>query len=111
MPLIDQVKHICNRLVAHGWRELLLQHGLDITADDLKEELSKELSNINRTIRGFEDFALEGKRGIEPGHPARSLFYHALASPNVIIGANGSELTSFPTLAELETVENYVYGI
>ncbi|OOR09981.1 hypothetical protein BW897_24785 [Bacillus cereus] len=111
MSLIEQVRQICNRLAEHGWRDLFLQHGLDIAADDLKTELLKELPNINRQIKGFEDFAKEGKRGIEPGQPARSLFYHALASPNVIVGANNLELTTFPTLAEIETVENYVYGI
>ncbi|WP_223827855.1 hypothetical protein [Bacillus atrophaeus] len=108
--LIDQVKQLCDRLADHGLRDLLLEHGLDITADNIKEELLKPLT-INRTIKGFEDFAVEGTRGIEPGHPARSLLYHALASPSVIIDGNGLELTSFPTLAEIETVENYVFGI
>lgn len=74
MSLIEQVRQICNRLAEHGWRDLFLQHGLDIAADDLKTELLKELPNINRQLKGFEDFALEGKRGIEPGQPARSLF-------------------------------------
>ena len=45
--------------------------------------LSQPLSQIDRTVPGFEDFALEGQRGIEPGRPARSLLFHALASPNV----------------------------
>ena len=111
MALIDQVKQICTRLKDHGWGDLFLQHGLDITANDLESALLEELTTINRKIKGFEDFALEGKRGIEPGHPARSLLYHALASSNVQTGVNNSELTTFPTLAELEIVENYVYGI
>ncbi|MBY0015190.1 MULTISPECIES: hypothetical protein [Bacillus cereus group] len=111
MFLIDEVKQICNRLANHGWRDLLLQHGLDIKADNLEEVLRKELFSINRDVKGFEDFSIEGKRGIEPGQPSRSLLYHALASPNVVLGADGLELTSFPTLAELEVVENYVYGI
>ena len=63
MALIE-VKSICNRLAPAGWKDLLLNHGLDITADDLKKELNKELSVIDRSIPGFEDFALEGKRGI-----------------------------------------------
>jgi hypothetical protein len=88
-----------------------LQHGLDITAEDLKKELLKELPSINRQIEGFEDFAIEGKRGIEPGNPSRSLLFHAVASPNVIKKANGQELDAFPTLAEIEKVENFVYGI
>lgn len=97
---------MCERLANRGWKELFLRHGLDITSSNLKEEFLKELPGIDRSINGFEDFALEGIRGIEPGQPARSLFYHALASPNVVEG-----LTDFPTWSELESVENYVYGI
>ncbi|MFE5392734.1 hypothetical protein [Bacillus thuringiensis] len=112
MSLIEQVRQICNRLAEHGWRDLFLQHGLDITAADLKQELLKDIhAKIKRKLKGFEDFSLEGTRGIEPGHPARSLFYHSLASPNVVTGVDGLELTSFPTLGELEIVENYIYGI
>ncbi|MCU4986456.1 hypothetical protein OB991_24200 [Bacillus cereus] len=110
--MIEQVRQICNRLAEHGWRDLFLQHGLDITAADLKQELLKDIhAKTNRKLKGFEDFSLKGTRGIEPGHPARSLFYHALASPNVVTGMDGLELNSFPTLGELEIVENYVYGI
>jgi hypothetical protein len=111
MALIDEVKAICDRLAPFGWAELLREHGLDITAANLKQELTKNLPNIKRTVRGFEDFALEGKQGIEPGHPARSLLYHALASPNVLTRIDGSDIKKFPTLAELDTIENYVYGI
>jgi len=111
MALIEEVKKICSRLAVHGWRDLLLQHGLDITASDLKTELTKVLPHIKREIKGFEDFALEGKRAIEPRNPARSLLFHALASPNVVSGVDGQELRAFPTLAEIDTVENYVYGI
>lgn len=111
MALIENVIKICNRLAPHGWRDLLLRHGLDITATNLKQELAKELPSINREIKGFEDFAFEGKRGIEPGNPAWSLLFHALASPSVVKSADGSDLTAFPTLAEIETVENYVYGV
>jgi hypothetical protein len=112
MALIDSVKEICNRLAPAGWRDLLLKHGLDITASDLKKELDKELPAIDRSIPGFEDFALEGKMGIDPGNPSRSLLFHALASPNITTNGDnpGTELAEFPTLAEIEIVENYVYG-
>lgn len=111
MPLIDQVKQVCDRLAVHGWRDLLLEHGLDIKATDLAQELTKELASINRGIAGFADFAFEGRRGIQSGSPHRSLLFHALASPGVIKGVSGSNLGAFPTLAELEVVENYVYGV
>jgi len=111
MSLIDEVKAICARLGPHGWKDLLLLHGLDITAVDLKAELLRELTTIRRDMDGFQDYAYEGKRGIEPGNPARSLLFHVLASPNVIKGSVGKELDDFPTLSEIETLENYVYGI
>ena len=111
MSLLDQVKVICDRLSQHGWKDLFLQHGLDITSGNLKEELLRELPNINRSIDGFEDFALEGKRGIEPHDPAHSLLFHGLASPNIFKKTDGSNLEVFPTLKEIETIENYVYGI
>ena len=111
MALIDQVKQICQRLAPFGWGNLLLRHGLDITATDLKQELSKPLSRIDRSLPGFEDFSGEGIQGIEPGIPAQSLLYHALASPNVMLDADGVEIQEFPSLKELETIENYVFGI
>jgi len=111
--LLDQVKEVCAHLAKKGWHDLLLQFGLDITANDLKKELLKDLPNIDRSIDGFQDFSLEGHRGLEPGCPARSLLYHALASPNVIRGVNGMEFgpEKFPDLSEIECVENYVFGI
>jgi hypothetical protein len=111
MSLAEDLKKICKRLAPHGWHDLLLKHGLDITVDNLEDELLRELPAIKRNVDGFSDFAAEGKRGIEPGNPARSLLFHAFASPNVIKKANGRDLDAFPTLAEIETIENYVYGI
>ena len=111
VTLKDQVEKACKRLAVHGWRKLLLEHGLDITADNLEQELLRDLPAIKRSVDGFSDFAVEGKRGIEPGKPAQSLLFHAFASPNVLKGVDGKELDAFPTLAEIETIENYVYGI
>jgi len=111
--LIDQVVSIWMRLMNHGWRDLLLAHGLDlgpVRGRQLAKLLEKPLDAINRQIPGFEDFAADGVRGIEPGSPARSLFYHALASPQVHNRPSGKRLTRFPTLTELEIVENYVFA-
>ena len=110
MSLIDGVTGVCRRLQSHGWRDLLLEVSggeLDIAADDLADQLAKTLQQIDRSVPGFEDFAEEGRRGIEPGWPALSLLYHALASPAVV----GETLTEFATPAELEAVENYVFGV
>jgi hypothetical protein len=110
MALLDEVRAVCGRLAPHGWADLLAAHGLDIEAADLGAELARPLTGIDRDVPGFEDFAAEGIRGVEPGIPARSLLFHALASPNVTARADGRELGEFPTPAELAAAENYVFG-
>lgn len=102
--LLAPVRDACARLAGHGWQQLLDAHGLDLEAADLKKELTRPV-DVDRTKPGFEDFSWEGTRGIEPGSPAQSLLYHAFASPGVL-GA-----TAYPTPAEIEAVENYVFGI
>jgi len=111
MTLIDNATAICKRLAPGGWHNLLLKHGLDILAPCLATELRKPLTHIDRTLAGFEDFCPTGQHGIEPGKPAQSLLYHALASPNVTHDAQGTPLQDYPTTAELETLLNLVYGI
>ncbi len=113
-PLIDPVIAACRRLGPLGWRQLLLDvtgGDLDIAASDLRSELGKPLTRIDRSFPGFGDFSLAGGLAIDPGRPERSLLYHALASPAVVADRQGTELAGFPTLAEIETVENYVYGV
>jgi hypothetical protein len=113
--LIDRVAAACNRLAPLGWHELLKLHGLDIAAKDLASELSRPLPDIDRSITGFEDFAWEATRGIEPGKAAFSLLFHAFASPHVVGGtkyaSNTPQLRDYPTPAEIEAVENFVYGV
>ncbi len=112
-PLVDRVESACRRLAPLGWERLLSEATggeLDIAAADLRRELGKPLSRIDRGYPGFGDFAAAGTRAIEPGRPDRSLLYHALASPTVVADRNGADLDGFPTLAEIEAVENYVYG-
>ena len=110
MALIDQVSAILTRLSAHGWKDLLLEHGLDITAGDLTAEMQKTLT-IRRNLPGFEEFAVDATKGIQAGDPARSLLYHALACPAVNALPDGTPLGEFPTRAELDIIENWVYGI
>ena len=109
--LLDSVIRACKRLAEHGWSDLFNHHGLNIKATDLAGELLKPLQNIDRTLPGFEDFALEAYRGIEPGKPSHSLLFHALASPRVLLSPSRRPLGDFPSLAELEAVENYVFGV
>ena len=113
-PLLDRVADVLDRLAPGGWRQLLLEVSagqLDITARDLKANLSQTLSGIDRTYPGFGDFDATGGRAIEAGRPELSLLYHALASPTVVALKDGAELGAFPTLAEIETIEDYCYGV
>jgi hypothetical protein len=111
--LIDGVRAVCRDLTGKdaGWKSLLAHHGLDLLAADLHKELTRELPAIDRTLPGFEDFAVEGRRGIEPGIPCYSLLYHAVASPRVTKDPDGKDLSAFPTLDQLELIENYVFGV
>jgi len=106
-PLFSAVAAACRRLAAHGWRDLILKAsrgGVDLTSRGLKASLDKTLK-VDRSVAGFSDFG--GRRGVEPGQPGMSLLYHAFASPAVTAQA----LTAYPTPAEIEAVENYVYGV
>lgn len=113
MALIDEVKTICNRLAPLGWKDLLAKHGLDITTVNLEAELAKSLATVKRDLPGFETFTKSGIRAIEPGAPAKSLLYHALASADVhptIDGTPSTNPNAYPTIAELDTIENYIYS-
>ena len=86
MPLIDDLKIVCDRLAPLGWRDLLLKvtgNSLDIqqpTPSALRSALLAPLPGIDRTVPGFTDFASGGKHGITPFSPATSLLYHAFAA-------------------------------
>ena len=112
--LLEQAREILTRLASAGWVKVFLQHGLNIEARDLKSELRRFLPGINRECPGFDDYAIKGKCGIEPGKPALSLLYHGFASPNVA-GYNDSgslvEISEYPTPGDLEVLENLVYGL
>src|SRR5438094_565690 len=108
MSLIDDVADLCTRLAPRGWGRLLAAQGLDIQAKDLAKELARHLPGIRRGLKGFEDFSTDGSRAIEPGRPQESLLYHALASPSVHTDDEGNELRAYPTLRDLQIVENYI---
>jgi hypothetical protein len=117
MALIDDVKGICDRLAPLGWARLLkaiTTPPLNIeqkTPAALKTALSASLAKIDRTVPGFEDFDPDGQCGITPGMPSQSLLYHALATPRVVRDANGALLKGFPSIEEIEVIENFVFGI
>jgi hypothetical protein len=113
MALIDDVKTILNRLALLGWKDLFAKHGLNITKTELDIELSRSLAMIKRDLPGFETFTKSGIKAIEPGSPAKSLLYHALASADVHPTTDGTPSNDpkvYPTLDELDTIENYIYS-
>ncbi|MDC8760008.1 hypothetical protein [Janthinobacterium fluminis] len=114
LPLLDAVKASCARLAPLGWRDLLLAATggeLDIGAADLRQELLKPLTAIQRGLAGFGDFSTAGTRAVTPGQPDLSLLYHAFASATVVARPDARELGGFPTLAEIESLENFIYGV
>jgi hypothetical protein len=113
MALIDQVRRIVNRLAPRGWEALLARHGLRLRAPNLARELGRVLPDIDRNIDGFRDFTRAGRRAIEPGKPAASLLYHALASPDVHPTPRGRRARpeDYPTLDDLDVIENYIYSL
>jgi len=118
MPIFDDLRAAIQRLAPRGWKDLMAKHGLHLDAPDFAAELRRPLvgaagkSTIDRTLPGFEDFSSEGTAAIEPADPARSLLYHALASPNVYATPVSNRTDDdFPTIVELDAIENYIYGI
>jgi hypothetical protein len=112
MSRIDKVQRICRSLARRGWMDVFQGHGLDITVSNLRSALSRNLK-IDREQPGFSDFCLQGRRGVEPGDPALSLLYHALASPDVhpIVKNRAVRNSDYPTLKELDAIENYIYSL
>lgn len=119
MSLIDDVKTACDRLAPLGWRDLLLavtNNSLDISQPTkaLNAALTTPLATIDRSSKGFEDFHPTAARAITGGRPEQSLLYHAFASPQVhptAAGMPSSNPTDYPTLAELDVIENYIYSL
>jgi len=92
------------------WHDMLRRTGLDLplsNREDFADALSTEI-HVYRDFDGFEDFDPSGHAGIEPGDPARSLLYHAFASPNVVQN-RGVPLREFPQPDEIAALENLIY--
>lgn len=115
MPLIDSVRLLLAQLDASGWDAVLAPHGLRLGAllasPDLVSALKLPLQP-DRSRIGFKDFALNGTQAIQPGEPYRSLLFHALASPQVLLPGPGSNSEDcYPTLEQLDTLENFIYSL
>ena len=113
MPMIDDARVTLQRLSDSGWRPILDRLGIDPAGADLRQALLRPVPDQSaiRQVPGFEEAARDAVRSVAPGDPARSLLYHALASPAVRFAPDGRALGAFPTPAELDLFENLVFGI
>jgi hypothetical protein len=103
MALIDWLKK-------NGWEKYLKDTtGLDLSKVNTnnQDELFSELKQPRPEGKGFDDFA--GVRAIEPGQPAFSLLYHALASP--LVQPDGFDKSQYPSLEQIDRLEDYIYGL
>ena len=93
------------------WNDYFLQAGLDLSGTSIGTFADDVMARIAVDFRlpGLEDLCRSTCRGIEPGDPARSLLYHGFASPGCVPA--GFDETDYPTLAELQAIEDFVYGI
>ena len=85
-----------------GWKQIFSLHGWD-----LKVDTSQTALNINRSLEGFDEFAIEGDAAICPGDPSLSLLYHALMHP----GITHEAISYWPDLEEIDALENYIYSL
>lgn len=115
--LIEQIRDVLERLAPEGWAPIFQVLGVDPGSPDLRGQLLTTVSDLSavRAMPGFEEVSPDALRPIEPGRPALSLLYHALAGPGVQLTqtANGSRsaLSGFPTAADLDLAEDLVFGI
>ncbi len=119
MPLINDVRKVVTRLSSDpAWKRVFAKTKLNITTQMTDAEVAAQLTTslstgeltALRQLSGFKDMAAEAKQLITPGKPARSILYHALASPNMTNDGQNNEMTQWPTQDELVSVENYVYA-
>lgn len=111
LSLIDDVFEIWKKKKG-AWGDYLRDAGLDLAPIEESDSFHKALLariDVNFRLPGLEDFCGTACRGIEPGDPARSLLYHVFASPGV--QPDGMATEAYPTPAEIQTIENLVYGI
>lgn len=126
--LWKKVEAVCKEMVEQGWNSVLEPHELYLSDTDGNPKIGEKLeAALRRPLRdesgektiepseiGFEDFHPDGECAIEPGCPAKSLLYHALASCRVPLPTEAQDRTQ-PDHSRLrfwiETIENYVYGV
>jgi hypothetical protein len=111
MPIAHQLWSLWEKRLSKAWKPIFKQVGLNLSTrneDAFLRGLNSKVT-VNRKYPGLQDFAADGVRGIEPFDPARSLFYHVLASP-LVVPPNLSD-SDYPTLDELNVIERYIYSV
>ncbi len=109
MTLFQKVSAIHKRLGA-PWHAYFEGLGIRKTSSTRKFFHSSTAAPKGAKIpSGFKDFGGGDKwKVIEPGRPSASLFFHALASPAVIVPNLPPHL--YPSEEDLETVENFIFA-
>ena len=77
-------------------------------ANMLTQEFTAAELSLIRSRPGCDDFG--GKRLLEPGKPALSLLYFALASPRVRLPA-GAAPEHYPDISQLDDLEDIIYAM
>jgi hypothetical protein len=109
LSLNQQLWTVWKRL-RRRWTGYLKKTGLDLEGasnQDLPRRLLEPIK-IRFDVGGLEELSRTSCRGVEPGDPARSLFYHVLASPHVLL--DGTDDKHYPTIADLNVVENFIFA-
>lgn len=111
---MEKLQEILQRLGTNGWGPIFDLLNINPDSSTLRDDLLTPITQSPiqlALIPGFGDIAPTARRPIEPGNPARSILFHALASPGVTATPDGTPLTIFPTPADLDEAENVVFGI
>jgi hypothetical protein len=80
MGTVADVLALARSLADRGWTPTFAAHGIDLVTLRDEDDLRAERPGIDRTRVGFEDFAPDGLRLIEPGNLA--LIASRLAAPS-----------------------------
>ena len=98
------------RLAGAGWDSVFGKHGFSLRDVRSIDDLLRPLGGIDHRVPGFEDLHPAAFRAIEPGDPAKSLVYHALARPGIHPRPEGAP-GDYATLEELDLIENLIYSL
>ncbi|MEL6503332.1 MAG: hypothetical protein AAFQ10_02650 [Pseudomonadota bacterium] len=116
MKIVEEFRGVLTHLATdNGWARVFDALGVMPSGEGFEERLTTPLDNAQQVLAdlgpGFVDLATGASRPVEPAKPARSILFHALASPGVTTGPMGQVFTIWPTPGHLEVAENLVYAL